>query len=226
MSYSLGDSDLEDRFYPYFIVEDQCTTLLYKDFSNKTLKKANIYFGLKHVKDLRKDDKIIFIPSIFDFEFLDSNVRRLDIGKERKHWMFIGSKNKPKPYLLWDIDNFERLRELIEKLRLTTTQVMNLYEMLMAKLEEWDIRNPPIELLNSSDENEKKIGEVFEKFVDNAIKDVPLRLEVVDGESNRGKISKDDFEFLKHSILTGLFFDFVDLWHTILKKGFGGEENA
>jgi CRISPR-associated Csx11 family protein len=218
MSYSLGDPDLEDKFYPYFIIEDQCTTLLYKDFSNKTLKKANIYFGLKHVKDLRKDDKIIFIPSIFDFEFLDSNVRRFDIGKKRKHWLFTGSKNEPKPYLLWDMENFERLRELINKLNLTTTQMMNLYGMLISKLEEWNLENI----------NTLKKDEAFEKFVENTIKSTPLRLKVVDEETAKGKINKKDYKFLKESILNGMFFDFIDLWHTILKFKFeeGGEQNA
>lgn len=218
MSYSLGDPNSEDRFYPYFIIGDQYTTLLYNEFSNKTLKRDNIYFGLKRVRDLRKDDKVIFIPSIFDFEFLDSNIRRFDIGKERKHWLFTGSNNEPKPYLLWDIDNFERLRKLINKLNLTTTQVMNLYEMLISKFEEWNLENI----------NALKNDEAFEKLVENSIKSTPLRLKVVNEETSKGKINKEDYEFLKESILNGMFFDFIDLWHTILKFKFdeGGAQNV
>ena len=227
ISYSLGDPDLRDVFYPYYIVKDQCIIPLYKDFCNELKElKENINLGIKHVENLKENDKIIFLPSIFDFEFLDSNIRRFDIGIKRKHWIFTESENKPKPYLLWDIDNFERLRELIKKLELTNTQMMNLYEMLMAKLEEWEIRKLPIELLNSSNEEEQVKGDIFKKFIENAIKDIPLRLEIVDGESSKGKISKEDFEFLKNSIMSGLFFDFVDLWHTILKKEFGGDENV
>ena len=236
MSYSLGTPHLEDLFYPYFVVietKNECivsdiTTWLYNQYIEKfntclDIKKEVL---LRHVSKLKKDDKIIFEPSLFDFEFLDSNVRRLDIGKERKHWLFTESKNKPKPYMLWDIDNFDRLRNLIKKLGLTTTQIMNLYEMLIAKLEEWEIRNPPAELLSREDKENKKKAETFERLVDSAIKNVPLRLEVVDGKSSKGKISKEDFEFLKYTILSGLFFDFVDLWHTILKKDFGGEKNG
>jgi CRISPR-associated Csx11 family protein len=242
MSYSLGDPNLEDIFYPYFIIietKNECVDLdmltwLYNQYIEKFNTCLNVKkeMLLRHVSKLKDEDIILFEPSIFDFEFLDSNIRRFDIGKKRKHWLFADSINKPKPYLLWDIDNFERLRKLIQKLGLTTTQIMNLYEMLMAKLEEWEIRKPPVELKNSKNEKDKEKAEVFEKLVENAIKDIPLRLEVIDGESDKGKISKEDFEFLKDSIMSGLFFDFVDLWHTILKLDFkennsgGGESES
>ena len=219
ISYSLGDPDLKDVFYPYCIVKDQCIIPLYKDFCDELKElKESINLEIKHVEYLKENDKIIFLPSIFDFEFLDSNVRRFDVGRERRHWLFTNSTDRPKPYLLWDIENFDRLRELIiEKLELTTTQVMNLYEMLVDRLEEWDLKD--VEKLRKDT--------VFEKLVDNAIKSTPLRLEVVESEETRkGVISKEDFEFLKNSIMSGLFFDFVDLWHTILKRDFGGDENV
>lgn len=224
MSYSLGDPDKEDEFYPYFVIlesgdEDvDLETLLYTKYYlekyNVSRQQMERNVKLKHVSKLKEGDKIIWEPSLFDFLFLDSNVRRFDIGKKRKHWLFTKSTNKPKPYLLWDIDNFERLRELVmDKLRLTTTQVMNLYEMLIEKIEDW----------NLMDVDKLRNDGTFEMLVENAIKSVPLRLKVVkDGESGNGKISKKDYEFLKESILNGMFFDFVDLWHTILKEKFEG----
>ena len=69
-------------------------------------------------------------------------------------------------------------------------------------------------------------NEVFKEFVENTITSVPLRLKVVDKESDKGKISEEDFEFLKDSIMSGLFFDFVDLWHTILKQKFEEEKEG
>lgn len=220
ISYSTGDPSFKDVFYPYSVVESDSgiETLIYKEYSEKH--GIGKLVKIKHVSELVKGEKMFFEPSLFDFVFLDSNILRFDVGRERKHWLFTDSINRPKPYLLWDIDNFERLRELvIEKLELTTTQVMNLYEMLMSKIEEWKLRD--VERLR----NDK----AFEKFVDNAIKSIPLRLKVVDGKkSSKGKIAKEDYEFLKNSIMSGMFFDFVDLWHTILKFEFkkGGEENV
>ena len=220
ISYSTGDPSFKDVFYPYVIVKDNSgiETLVYKKYSKKH--GISNLVKIKYVPELSEKEEIFFEPSLFDFVFLDSNIRKFDIGGERKHWLFTNSTNKPKPYLLWDIDNFEKLRELIiEKLELTTTQVMNLYEMLMDKIEEWDLK----------DVGELKKDEAFKKFVDNAIKSIPLRLKVVEGEKTRkGRITKEDYEFFRNSILNGMFFDFVDLWHTILKFEFkkGGEKNV
>ena len=206
----LGDGN-PDYYHPYLVVEGNSNDVIELKIDGDTVLQ-------KHVSKIREGDVIKARKSLFDFEFLDSNVRRFDVGRERRHWLFTNSANRPKPYLLWDIENFDRLRELIiEKLELTTTQVMNLYEMLVDRVEEWDLKD--VEKLRKDT--------VFEKLVDNAIKSTPLRLKVVESEETRkGVISKEDFEFLKNSIMSGLFFDFVDLWHTILKRDFGGDENV
>jgi len=200
--YKLGDGST-DYYHSYLRIGDSSDKGIEIKIGDKTITQ-------KHITEIKWNDILVFERYHFDFEFLDSNIRRFDVGKDRKHWLFTDSTNKPKPYLFWDIDSFERLRELIiEELKLTTTQVMNLYEMLMNKIEEWDLKGV----------DKLKKDEAFEKFVDNAIKSIPLRLKVVDGKkSSKGKITKEDYEFLKNSILTGMFFDFVDLWHTILKR--------
>jgi len=220
ISYSTGDPSFKNVFYPYLIAKDNSglETLVYTKYSEKH--GINNLVKIKYVPEPSEEEEILFEPSLFDFVFLDSNIRRFDIGKDKKHWLFTESKNRPKPYLLWDIDNFEKLRELIiEKLELTTAQVMNLYEMLINKIEKWNLK----------DVDKLKKDETFEKFVDNAIKSIPLRLKVVEGEETRkGKIEKEDYKFLKTTIMNGMFFDFVDLWHTILKFEFkkGGEKNV
>jgi len=220
ISYSTGDPSFEDAFYPYVIIKDSSglETLIYNKYSKKY--DINNLIKIKHVSRVLKGEEIFFDPSLFDFVFLDSNIRRFDVGKTRKHWLFTESKNRPKPYLLWDIDNFERLRELlIDKLELTTSQIINLYELLIGKLEEWGVREVPVELKDN--ENNKKMYKLFEEFVENAVISIPLRLKVVDSsESSKGRISREDFEFFKNAILNGLFFDFVDLWYTILKFKF------
>ncbi len=229
ISYSTGDPSFKDVFYPYVMVKDGKSgieTLVYRKYSEKH--GISNLVKIKHVSELSESEEMFFEPSLFDFVFLDSNIRRFDVGRERRHWLFTNSINRPKPYLLWDIDNFEKLWELIiEKLELTTTQIMNLYEMLISKLNEWEIRKPPAELLNSENKENKEKAKVFERLVDNAIKSTPLRLKVVESEETRkGRITKEDYEFLKNLIMSGLFFDFVDLWHTILKRDFGGDGNA
>ncbi len=212
--YKLGDGN-PDYYHPYLVVESNSNDTIELKVDGDTVLQ-------KHVSKIRKEDVLKVRKSLFDFELLDSNIRRFDVGRERKHWLFTSSTSKPKPYLLWDIDNFERLRELIiEKLELTTTQIMNLYEMMMDKIEEWDLK----------DVEKLKKDATFEKFVNNAIRSIPLRLKVVDsGKSEKDRITREDYELLKATIMNGMFFDFVDLWHTVLKEKFekkeGGEENV
>lgn len=214
VSCSLGDPDLEDKFYPFFVIEEttrshrHIKTFIYRDYASKFGLK--IYVSLKHVSEIERGDKVLFEPSIYDFEFLDSNIRRFDVGKIRRHWLFIGSRSRPKPYSLWDLDNFDRLQRIIDACGLTDTQVTNFYELLVSKIEEWGIER--VEDLRS---------EAFEALVENAIKSFPLRLKITSNETCKDKISKSDYDFLKESIFSGMFFDFFDLWHTILKRKFG-----
>ncbi|WP_457753983.1 CRISPR-associated protein Csx11 [Thermococcus sp.] len=218
--YTLGDGS-PDYYHPYLRVKSTENAITIKSDGEEIVQ--------KHVSEIKKGDILEFKPYYLDFIYLDSNIRRFDVGEIRKHWLFTDSKHSPKPYLLWDIDNFERLKKLlIEELELTSSQIMKFYELLIGKMEDWRIRKPPIKLKDSNKKEEHELYSLFEKFVENAIRDVPLRLKVVDGEKSvKSKITKGDYEFLKNSVMSGLFFDFIDLWHTILKFKFKkeGEEN-
>ena len=196
--FKLGDGSV-DYYHPYLEVESSNNVICVYAGDKQIIQ--------KHVLKIEPEDKLKFNKYYFDFEYLDSNIRRFDLGIKRKHWLFTDSENKSKPYLLWDLDNFDRLNRLIKEYGLTNTQIMNLYELLISKIEDWNLKN--IEELKENEE--------FKKFVENAILDIPLRL--------KSKIDNNKKEFLINSILNGLFFDFVDLWHTILKKDFGGGKN-
>ncbi len=202
-SYSTGDPGKEDLFHPYFIVENSNGWKTCVEGDWKTI---------KHVKDLQEGHKVSFYPSCFDFLWLDTNTRRLDVGKNRIHWLF--KENSPKPYNLKDIETFERLRKLLlEELKLTASQLLNVYGLLISKLQEWQL---PKDKLPIKDET-------FNEFVENTILSIPLRLKISE-ITEKGKISQDDFKFLKKTILNGIFFDFIDLWHTILKRKFREDE--
>jgi hypothetical protein len=118
--YKLGDGN-PDGYHPYLVVDESSDDIIEIKYDDNAIVQ-------KHITKIKKDDKIKVKKYYLDFIFLDSNVRRFDIGEKRKHWLFTESENKPKPYLLWDIDNFEKLRRLIRDLGLTTTQVMNLIQ--------------------------------------------------------------------------------------------------
>ncbi|SDN71698.1 CRISPR-associated protein, Csx11 family [Desulfonauticus submarinus] len=202
-SYSTGDPEKEDLFHPYFIMENSNGWKTYVEGDWKTI---------KHVKDLHEGDEVSFYPSCFDFLWLDTNTRKLDVGESRIHWLF--KEFSPKPYNIKDIESFEELRILLlEKLKLTASQLLNVYGLLISKLEEWQLPNKKLPI----DDN------VFEDFIKNAILSIPLRLKIA-SNTEKGKITRDDFEFLKATIMNGMFFDFIDMWHTILKRKFKEDE--
>ncbi|SNR89526.1 CRISPR-associated protein Csx11 [Desulfurobacterium atlanticum] len=207
-SYATGDPNKEDLFHPYFIVENNNGWKV--PISESENEKWKI---IKHVKNLQTGNKVWFYPSYFDFVYLDTNTRRLDVGKERKHWLF--KENSPKPYRLNQIDEFENLRELLlNKLKLTSSQLLNAYGMLIGKLQNWEI---------DKTDNFPITDKPFEEFVENVILSIPFRLKLKE-ETKKGQISRKDFEFLKKAMLNGVFFDFIDMWHTVLKRKFYEEE--
>ena len=208
-SYSTGGPDKEDLYHPYFIVENNNGWKTY-------VKEEGGWKTIKHVKDLNEGDKVSFYPSYFDFLYLDSNIRRQDAGngnKTRKHWLF--RKKSPKPYNLKAIDDFERLKKLLlEQLSLSASQLLNAYGLLIAKIQEWKIDGTSNLPINDA---------VFEEFVSNIILNIPFRLKK-DLVTQKGKIRDEDFEFLKKCMLNSVFIDFIDMWHTVLKRKFKEEE--
>jgi len=201
---ALGDTEKQDLFHPYFIVKNA-------NEGWQTCVEGK-WQTIKHVTEIKSGNVISFYPSYFDFIYLDTNTRRYDVGKKRKHWLF---KHSPKPYLLKDIEDFERLRKLLNTLNLTTSQILNAYGFLMEKIREWELDKKELPIKD----------EVFEQFVENMISDIPFRLKKNE-ITEPGKINESDYDFLKGSILSGLFFDLIDMWHTVLKKKFKEDQDG
>ena len=218
-SYSTGDSNKKDLFHPYFVVvknnnDNDNDWKVYFALDEQEQNSNKKWLPIRHVKNLQKGDKVLFYPSQFDFLWLDSNIRRFDVGEKRRHWLF--KKTSPKPYHLKDIDKFKRLKDLLfRQLSLTTSQIMNLYGLLISKMQEWKLDEVGELPINDS---------AFEQFVKNSILSIPLRLKISD-TTEKSEITQEDFEFFKDSILNGLFFDLIDMWHTVLKRPFKEEAN-
>lgn len=137
----------------------------------------------------------------FDFELLDSSTRRFDIRLEngrRPHPLF-GSRHSPRPYLFEDFSKFDRLWTFLKSMReLTDTKLRNIESLLVSKFEEWGLKK------KEKDSNE---WETWERLVETTL----VR------EFSWGK-DTDDFEFVKEAIISGLFFDCLDLNMRILKR--------
>ncbi|MFQ6118515.1 MAG: CRISPR-associated protein Csx11, partial [Methanosarcinales archaeon] len=74
-----GHIDVDDNYYPYFLInkadniEKRPSYFVGFRKSHSTGNNSLLKVPLLHVSDLQKDDEIEFVPSYFDFEFLDTN---------------------------------------------------------------------------------------------------------------------------------------------------------
>ena len=125
----MGDGITPDEWYPYFYVEG---TPIDRDIKFEHQKR-----WLVHVSELKKGDAVRIEPSRFDFEFMDSASRRFEVSYDEN-----GKRRDPlksqRPYLLDDLDDFERICELISK-NLSTTQIKNVIGLIETKREEWKV---------------------------------------------------------------------------------------
>ena len=192
---TLGNGEI-DYYHPYFIVKKGSDLDQRKTYF-ETYKKDKLI----HVTDLVKNDEIYYIPSYFDFIFLDSNIRRFDISyknEKRPHTLF---KSGPRPYFLEEIDLFKEIWEILKK-RCDNTKLNNFESLLISKIKEWNL-NTVQDLKN----------EEIKELVQSSIANI---LEI--------KKKDDDpiINMLYKSVISGMFFDIKELYHTILKEKLGG----
>jgi len=137
----------------------------------------------------------------FDFEFLDSSIRRFDVRFEngrRPHPLF-GNRHSPRPYLLDDFSKFDRLWNLLKlQKNLTDTKLRNIESLFASKFEEWGLKEKD----KNSDE-----WKIWEKLVETTL------IKEFSWEKD-----SEDFKFVKEAILSGLFLDCLDLNLRILKN--------
>ncbi|MFQ6089404.1 MAG: hypothetical protein ACE5K0_10950, partial [Candidatus Methanofastidiosia archaeon] len=206
-----GHIDVDDNYYPYFLInkadniEKRPSYFVGFRKSHSTGNNSLLKVPLLHVSDLQKDDEIEFVPSYFDFEFLDTNTRRFDIILEkgkRPHRIF---NRGPRSYYLEEIDAFQNLWNILcgknkQRKKLTSSQINNFQTLLVSKIEEWGLKD-----VYFDKDNEKM--RKFEKLVEDSI----IRILEIKRDNHH-------FEFIKQSVLSGLFFDVIELFMTIMKE--------
>ena len=181
----LGDGN-KDNYYPYFI-----------STNGKPM----------HFSEIKLNKGIKIYPNKFDFEYLDSSIRRFDIvvNKNGKRCHSIIGNSGPRPYLLEDLEKFQKLLDIF-KIVGSWTPIKDLEALAETKRMEW-IKN-----------NDSKTLEVYKKLMESAIENKLLKF-----------FEKEDFEtnikpFLLESIMEGSFFDAIELFHFIMKEKLGGEK--
>ncbi len=191
----LGDNS-EDLYYPNFIVSTD----------NPDVKKKETYFELGNIgsilniKDIEAGMSLQVYPGLFDFHFLGATGERFHLfsdNKKRRHPL-LGAFGM-RPYLLKDIEKMNELWNIIspEKGKLTTSQIKKLEYACITKIEDWFQTGQDLTTNPAADET-------YRELVDSSITNIC-----------KSRLSPDERNKLKEAVLSGMFFDVVELFLTL-----------
>ncbi len=189
----MGDEETEDVWYPYWCLEEE-------EAANASERKRK-FKGIDgrywtHVSDLQVGDVVSFMPSRFDFEYLDTAARRFEIsydnGKRRGTQQLGSSYHPARPYYLEQLDEFDRLWKILSQ-GLETTQIHTLIGIIEDKCKEW-----------SADQN----NETFKQAVHDALNNANWK----------PRLKPEQFDQLYRAALSGQLTDVVELYMQILNQ--------
>lgn len=204
LPHKLGDGK-PDYYHPYLPVKKDSG-----DYSSRKNYFKTPIGDVIHFTDVKKADVLDIYPNYYDFEYLDSNARRYDLmlGKNNKRYGY-PFKFLSKPYIMEEFSLY--LQELWDKIQkvpsdpllpgITDTKLRNLETLWLSKFMEWNVDSSSRDsddFKNWSDLIEASVKSEFKKY--------------------RGGDNAQDFNYLKESILSGAFFDCLELYLRILKE--------
>ena len=131
------------RYYQNFIVDDptvsgtnnEFKTIIHDREDNRDLKKVWLVNAIK----LENNGKVQIYPNYFDFEFLDTTARRLEIRYDQDHKRINRTSLRgPTPYYFEEFfDVFKKVWSLLEE-SMTTSQLKNVQSNLAKLHLDWD----------------------------------------------------------------------------------------
>ena len=175
----------QDNFHPYFIMEDKSGENRHNSFFD------TLPGPLIHYSGIEKGDRISLYPNFFDFEYLDSTVRRYDlslIGNTKKR--FSGADRQfTRPFLFDELSQkvIRLWNELLSMDNMTDSKLRNI-DSLLRTWKSWRTEDNGEHIFSSFVQTmlDKEVGNEQKKIFDKCIK-------------------------------SGLFFDTLELYLEILK---------
>lgn len=192
----LGNGD-EDYYHPYFFIDSKDKGLSDRSTFFKTMPGDVVHFT-----KIQAGDRLCLQPNFYDFEFLDSNIRRHCIGIDTD--LRRGSSVacfRSRPFLLDELDQkiMQIWKDLIRGGQLsgiTDSKLRNLQSLWLTKYQEWGIG------LDTPDTDDlQRWIELIEASI---AKEFP-------------KITEQTRDILLEIIKNGVFFDMMELYLSILK---------
>lgn len=189
---TMRDGQIQDVWYPYFYIDEKDSK---PEEREKSFKGPDGW--LVHASDIKEGDKLHILPSTFDFEFLDSSSRRFEIcyDKEGKR---LDKTKASRPYLLEELDEFDKIWNIVEPKKLNKSQLKKVMYLLETKRTEW-----PIEENNH----------VFQNYVFHVLKNATW----IDGPTWIDK--PEDFDLIVNAAFSGKLKDVIELYMDMSKIG-------
>ncbi|RLI52887.1 MAG: hypothetical protein DRP09_17005, partial [Candidatus Thorarchaeota archaeon] len=189
----LGDCSV-DHFHPYMMVREN---ICGHEPRNRPSYLPLLDGAALHVCELEQGDVIRAYPNYYDFEFLDTTTRRYDLqmvsNGKRSHPFF--GEGGTRPYFLEQLDKIQNLWQRLKSVpELTDTKLKNMETLLQSRISEWRVS-----LQETSPAYEALVESVLAKEFS------------MDSDS-------EEFKGLKQAMLSGLFFDCLELYLKILKQ--------
>lgn len=164
----MGDGTTPDVWYPYWRVEGKPTD------------RTRWFVGPDgehwvHVTDLRPGDRVGFMPSTFDFEYLDTTARRFEViydGEGRRR----GAEKRQRPYLLEEMETLEAVWQ--EVCKLTTSQILQVEMLIGSKRQAWGEPRGTLQ-----------VSPTFRQFVQDALREAGIQSGVLEQAALRGMLS-------------------------------------
>lgn len=194
----LGNCE-DDFHHSYFIVNNNKESLP----DNRKSFFKTIAGNVVHCSEIMKGDELQVLPNYYDFEFLDSNIRRYDINLSENNRRKSNVANfSSKPFLLDELGQkimclWFKLLQGKQLKGITDTKLRNLQSLWLTKYQEWDVN-----ISNNSSKN-------FNGWIN-------LVLLSIRKEFN--EINDKHYILLQETIKNGLFFDTLELYLGILKE--------
>ncbi len=164
----MGDGTTPDVWYPYWRVEGKPTD------------RTRWFVGPDgehwvHVTDLRPGDRVGFMPSTFDFEYLDTTARRFEViydGEGRRR----GAEKRQRPYLLEEMETLEAVWQGVCKL--TTSQILQVEMLIESKRQAWGEPRGTLQ-----------VSPTFRQFVQDTLREAGIQSGVLEQAALRGMLS-------------------------------------
>lgn len=179
-----------------------------------SVEKRNGYFksfidgaevGLLNVSKLIENDKVMIYTNHFDFEFLDTTARRLEIGYENWKRNDQSELRGPRPYYLEEFNTvFDAVWNLFDRSTISQTQIKKIQSQLAKLNLDW-------------------VGHESSKEFKTQIENILINIGTREWWNS---MENDEQELLMQVCLDKTIFDILEFYNSILKLKSGGAMNG